>query len=153
MNNIANKNETKTDNSDKIKHYRGDKQRPLLKKRFLELLLHKSVLGNVTKAVEIMGLNRDTVYDWKSKDSEFAACWNRKIQETNDFLADEAENALLNGIRAGNASLIIFTLKNRRPQKWKDRFEHTAKSNETIKYEPSPEFTAFLKKYKEEHKN
>lgn len=131
----------KTDNSDTIKGRRGDKDRPALKKRFLELLLDSNVLGNVSMAAKILGINRDTVYGWRSKDSRFAKYWEKQIQVANDSLADEAENALLKAIQAGNITAIIFTLKKRRPERWGDKIERLV---EEPTHELSPEFSAFL---------
>ncbi len=132
------------DNSDTIKRHKGDTKRPLLKKRFLELLLEEKVLGNVSVAAKILGINRDTVYNWRKKDVKFSKAWEAQIELANGVLADEAENALLNGIRAGNPSLIIFTLKNRRPEKWNDRYANRLKESRTVEHEVSPEFRQFL---------
>lgn len=116
-----------TDNSDTIKRHRGDAKRPILKKRFLELLVNKKILGNVSLVAKILGISRDTIYDWRAKDPAFLEAWKTQIELANGYLADEAENALLNGIRAGNVTLIIFTLKNRRPEKWNIGFNSIRK--------------------------
>lgn len=134
-----------TDNSDTIKRHKGDKQRPTLKKRFLELLLDEKVLGNVSTAAKILGINRDTVYNWRAKDQKFAKDWDDKKEEANFYLVGEAENALLNGIRAGNATLIIFTLNNRRPEKWNDRFNH-ARKKEEVTHKLSQEFVSMIER-------
>ena len=135
----------KSDSSDKIKRYRGDRNRPALKKRFLELLIDDKVLGNVSTAVKILGINRDTVYDWRTKDAMFAKEWDEHTSYANDFLADEAEHKLLEAIRAGNVSAIIFTLKALRPDKWNIQNKSTGKNNETAWHTVSPEFAQIFK--------
>ncbi len=133
-----------TDNSDTIKKNKGDKQRPALKKRFLELLSDEGVLGNVSTATKMLGINRDTVYHWRAKDQKFAKEWEIQIGLTSSLLADEAESALLKGIRAGNASLIVFTLKSRRPERWGDRLNQTRKLEEVPTHTMSSEFASVV---------
>lgn len=138
----------KSDNSDKIKRYRGDRKRPVLKKRFLELLIDDKVLGKVSTAVKLLGINRDTVYDWRTKDATFAKEWDEHTSYANDFLADEAEHKLLEAIRAGNVSAIIFTLKALRTDRWNNQNKPVDKNNETMWHTVSPEFAKAFNLYK-----
>lgn len=144
----------KSDNSDTIKRHRGDVKRPALKKRFLELLVDDRVLGNVSVATRILGINRDTVYNWRAKDNKFAKEWDEQIIIANGELIDEAQNALLKGIKAGNPSLIIFTLKNRDPERWNKQYKRTEESDKTMTHKVSPGFASLIKRtrYGEQNK-
>ena len=123
------------------------------KKRFLELLLDKKVLGNVSTAADLLNVNRNTLYEWRKKDAKFAKTWDERQADADELLADKAENALLGAIDAGNVTAIIFTLKNRRPGKWRDRFEHTGEGGGPIEYEYelSPEFQAAMSQFITRH--
>ena len=102
--------------------------------------------GNVSTASEILGINRNALYEWRTKDKKFATDWDRIKEEANELLVYEAENALLKGIRSGNATLIIFTLKNRDPERWGDKMQHAGKGGSAIEHQHtvSPEFAKFL---------
>lgn len=111
-----------------------------LKATFLELLVHEDVLGNVSYACKKISRSRYTVYEWRSKDKKFADDWDRIKVEADELLADEAENYLLKGIRAGSATLIIYTLNNRRGDRWRARLEHTGEGGGPVEHAVSPEF-------------
>lgn len=58
-----------------------------------------------------------TLYDWKEKYPEISEAL-KKGKEVVDY---EVENALLASALDGNTAAIIFWLKNRRPDKWRDK--------------------------------
>lgn len=60
-----------------------------------------------------------TLYAWKDKYHEFSEAL-KKGKEVVDF---EVENALLNRALTGDTTAQIFWLKNRRPDKWRDKQE------------------------------
>ena len=64
-----------------------------------------------------MGIAVATIYEWKKKYPEFAEAI-KKGKEVVDF---EVENALLTAALDGNVTAMIFWLKNRRPDVWRDK--------------------------------
>jgi hypothetical protein len=66
-----------------------------------------------------LGISIDTFYTYKKKYSEFFEVLKRG-KEVADY---EVENALHKAAVNGNVTAMIFWLKNRKPQAWKDRKE------------------------------
>ena len=64
-----------------------------------------------------MGISYSTLKDWKNKYSAISAAL-KKGKEVVDF---QVENALLSSALEGNTTAQIFWLKNRRPDKWRDK--------------------------------
>lgn len=64
-----------------------------------------------------MGVSYSTLKDWKNKYSAILAAL-KKGKEVVDY---EVENALLSSALEGNTTAQIFWLKNRRPDKWRDK--------------------------------
>lgn len=67
-----------------------------------------------------MGINPATLYDWKRKYAEISEAL-KKGKEIVDY---EVEKALLTKALGGDTTALIFWLKNRRPDKWRDRPEN-----------------------------
>lgn len=68
-----------------------------------------------------MGISPSTLYEWKNKFPEISEAL-KKGKEIVDF---EVENAMLKAIENGNVTAMIFWLKNRQPEKWRDKPEST----------------------------
>ena len=66
-----------------------------------------------------IGINPATLYDWKNKFNKISEAL-KKGKEVVDY---EVENALVKEALSGNVTAIIFWLKNRRPDKWRDKPE------------------------------
>lgn len=64
-----------------------------------------------------MGINKATIYDWKKRFSDISNAL-KKGKEVVDY---EVENALLEKAKGGDVTAMIFWLKNRRPEKWRDK--------------------------------
>lgn len=64
-----------------------------------------------------MGVSYSTLKDWKNKYSAILAAL-KKGKVVVDY---EVENALLSSALEGNTTAQIFWLKNRRPDKWRDK--------------------------------
>lgn len=64
-----------------------------------------------------MGITRKTLAEWKIKYSDIGDTL-KKGKEIVDF---QVENALLSSAFDGNTTAQIFWLKNRRPDKWRDK--------------------------------
>lgn len=64
-----------------------------------------------------MGCSRSTLNDWRNKYPDISNAL-KKGKEVVDY---EVENALLASALAGNVTAQIFWMKNRRPDKWRDK--------------------------------
>lgn len=64
-----------------------------------------------------MGINVATLYRWKNEHDEICAAL-KKGKEIVDF---EVENALCKAALSGNVTAQIFWLKNRKPDKWREK--------------------------------
>lgn len=64
-----------------------------------------------------MGISTGTLYEWKKKFPDISESL-KKGKEVVDF---EVENALLKKALSGDVTAQIFWLKNRRPDKWRDK--------------------------------
>lgn len=98
---------------------------------FLEAL---SETASVVKACEISGLSRRTAYNWRDADTDFAAQWDAALTLGTDALEDEAVRRAHEGtdkpvfykgeicghIREFSDTLLIFMLKARRPEKFRE---------------------------------
>lgn len=75
------------------------------------------------------GISRETLNQWKNKYSDISDTL-KKGKEVVDY---QVENALLSAALEGNTTAQIFWLKNRRPDKWRDKPDETrsARENET----------------------
>lgn len=66
-----------------------------------------------------VGITATTLYEWKKRFSKISEAL-KKGKEVVDY---DVENALLNKALAGDTTAQIFWLKNRRPDKWRDKPE------------------------------
>lgn len=73
-----------------------------------------------------VGVNVATLYQWQNKYHEIREAL-KKGKEIVDY---QVENALLQSALCGNTTAQIFWLKNRRPDKWRDKPEAPEKPKE-----------------------
>lgn len=73
-------------------------------------LTDEQIAGNI-------GINPATLYDWKGKFPEISEAL-KKGKEVVDY---QVENALLLKALCGDVTAQIYWLKNRRPDKWRDK--------------------------------
>lgn len=66
-----------------------------------------------------MGIGVRTLYEWKKKHSQFS----QALKSGKEVVDYAVENALLKKALAGDVGACCFWLKNRRPDKWKDRID------------------------------
>lgn len=66
-----------------------------------------------------LGISRYSFIEYKKQFSDFSNI----LKKTKDFVDGQVENALLQSALAGNTTAQIFWLKNRRPDKWRDKME------------------------------
>ena len=87
----------------------------------LQLLEEWSTQGLYIKDIAAkMGISVTTVYDWMNKNPEIAAA----IKKGRDKSIDMVENALFKSAINGNVTAMIFYLKNRAPERYKDRVDN-----------------------------
>ena len=107
---------------------------------------------SVSDACQAAGIARQRVYEWREDDSDFAAEWNVALDEGTDALEDEAKRRAVDGVdepvfyqgkeiakvKKYSDTLLMFLLKGRRPDKFKDRIAHGGDDNAPpIKHEHS----------------
>lgn len=68
---------------------------------------------------ENLGINQDTFYNYKKKYPEFS----ETLKKGKEIIDYQVENALLKSALEGNVTAQIYWLKNRKPNKWKDKVE------------------------------
>ena len=68
-----------------------------------------------------MGITAKTLYEWKKRYGKICEAL-KKGKEVVDY---QVENALLSAALEGNTTAQIFWLKNRRPDKWRDKPEES----------------------------
>ena len=71
-----------------------------------------------------MGIGVRTLYEWKKKHPQFS----QALKSGKEVVDYAVENALLKKALAGDVGACCFWLKNRRPDKWKDRMEDIMKT-------------------------
>lgn len=64
-----------------------------------------------------IGITVSTFYEWKKKYSEIS----ESLKNGKEVVDYAVENALLSSALEGNTTAQIFWLKNRRPDKWRDK--------------------------------
>lgn len=101
---------------------KGKYQKWLLKENLL--LLEGWARDGLTdeQIAKNIGITLSTFYEWKKKYSDFSESL-KKGKEVVDY---EVENALLSSALEGNTTAQIFWLKNRRPDKWRDKQKEEA---------------------------
>jgi hypothetical protein len=111
-----------------------------LKKRFLE---HFARIGIITRAAEEVGLNRNTIRYWQEHDDQFALAFQLADVQATEVLEAEARRRAVEGVerlkfdrgqpitdpetgepyreREYSDTLLIFLLKARAPEKYRER--------------------------------
>jgi hypothetical protein len=91
--------------------------------------------GNVTAAAKAAKLARTALYEWRAADKRFASAWDAAQELGTDALEDEATRRAAGGtlrgiyhlgkrvgtVREFSDTLLIFLLKARKPDRFKDR--------------------------------
>jgi predicted DNA-binding transcriptional regulator AlpA len=77
------------------------------KETFLKVFDDKG--ANISNTCKSIGISRATFYDWIKKDKKFA----NQIEEIKENLIDYVESQLMENIKKGDTTSIIFFLKTR----------------------------------------
>ena len=114
-----------------------------------------STTGNVTAACRAAKVPRCSAYKHREEDPEFAAAWDEALDEAADRLEEEARRRAVEGVlqkkftKGGEPiidpetgeqyvehvysdTLLTLLLKAHRPEKFRERFEHTGKDGEPL---------------------
>lgn len=91
--------------------------------------------GNVSRACAAISLTRARAYEWRAADRVFAQAWDEAVESGTDELEEEARRRAFSGVdepvfyqgdecgtvRKYSDTLLIFLLKGRRPDKYRER--------------------------------
>ena len=123
---------------------RGDKRRHPKKAAFLAAFRES---GNVTVAAEAARITRQTHYKWLAEDAAYAEEFADANDQAVDRLEEEARRRAIEGVeepvgwyqgsaggtvRKYSDTLLIFLLKGARPDRYRERHEHTGKDGGPI---------------------
>lgn len=75
------------------------------KSKFIELFARKN--ANISETCLAMNMSRQTFYNWKNDDEDFA----KAVDEVQESMIDFAESKLLENIKDNKETSIIFYLK------------------------------------------
>lgn len=84
------------------------------KEQIIDLLKLEKTGGNISLVCKLIGISRQTLYDWRKEDLDFSRAIDFASIEGKIAIADLAEQGLIDRIKAGDTTAIIFTLKNLR---------------------------------------
>ena len=86
--------------------------------------------GLVNESAHVSGVGRATLYRWRDADPEFAAAWEESVDTGTEVLEKVAMKRAVDG----SDTLLIFLLKSRRPEIYRDRaqFEHVGKNGNEL---------------------
>lgn len=102
-----------------------------------------AVNGNVRNACEKSGVARQTAYDRKDKDPEFARAW----QEAVEMACDTLEEAAFNRAKNYSDTLMIFLLKSHRPDKYREKRETKVDLKADVTMKDSPQSVEAQRQY------
>lgn len=128
---------------------KSEQPKKALTKRQRAFLAAYAQLGNITGAAEAANTARTQHYEWMRSSVTYCECFAQAEEEAADRLEAEARRRAVDGveepvfqggkqvgtIRKYSDNLLMFLAKGARPQKFKDRHEHTGANNGPIKTE------------------
>jgi hypothetical protein len=99
------------------------------KKLFIEAFA--SAACNISQGCRKIGITRQTFFNWKAEDPDFA----NAIKEEQDAMVDFAESMLMKKIKAEDNTAIIFFLKCRAKDRgYIERVEHSGPNGSPIRH-------------------
>ena len=141
-------------------------RKPPWKRNFLTYL---SSSGNVSASAEAAGTSRRNAYKARYSSEAFAAKWDEAIAQATDKLELEARRRAVSGvdepiyykgqlvttIKKYSDNLLITLLKAHRPEKFRERFEHTGPDGGPLRidstvHHPDPEVLAEILSVREQ---
>lgn len=115
-----------------------------LKKAFLDAFRET---GNITAAALEVDMSRRTHYRWLDEDEGYTEEFRDALEHASDLLEAEARRRAVDGVdeptgwfqgtpggyvRRYSDTLLIFLLKGARPEKYRERYEHTGKDGKDL---------------------
>lgn len=82
----------------------------------------------ITKAAEAAKIPRQTLYDWRKADQDFAHEWDDAYEQGCDALEEVAQNRAIDK----SDLMLIFLMKGRRPQRYRDNVKHESDIRVTV---------------------
>lgn len=87
-----------------------------------DLCRNGATMQDIAKAI---GISKPTLYKWQRESTLIA----KALSDGKEVADALVENALFTNAISGNVLAQIFWLKNRRPEKWRDKVEHEVKAD------------------------
>lgn len=85
--------------------------------------------GSLTLAAQAAGMSRNALHMWKTEDEDFA----QQIADAIEQGTDRLEDVAIERATSGNSdTMLIFTLKGRRREKWGDKQQVEHSGNVTV---------------------
>jgi len=125
---------------------KDSRSRKVQQKSFLTQL---EQTGNITMACRKAKVARRTIYDWLQKDRQFKSAFDESVKIGIELLEDEAQRRAFHGykkpvyqggslvgyVQEYSDTLLIFLLKGKKPEIYKDRQEVTGKDGGPLQTE------------------
>ena len=140
------------------------KRTPEKEDRFIEALRNGS--GVVLDACQEIGIGRRTAYEWREADPDFRARWEEAVEESTDRLEKEAYRRAHDGcekpiyhqgaecgrVKEYSDTLLIFLMKGRRPEKYRDRYQQeiVGKDGGPVRIESGPDLSKLTVREREQ---
>lgn len=101
----------------------------------------KKTLGVITPAAELVGITRQTHYNWYNDDEEY----HQEIDNIKEMAHDYVESKLYSGIKGGNTAMTIFYAKTQMKKRgYIETFTHQGREDELDRLE-EPELDKQIK--------
>jgi hypothetical protein len=100
------------------------------KKKFLE---HFRVEGNIRQAALAAGIARGNIWRWREHDEQFAQAFRQAELEATEYLEHIAFGRATRSESASDL-LLIFLLKARAPEKYRERVQQEVSGAVTVRY-------------------
>jgi hypothetical protein len=84
--------------------------------------------GNISEAARAAQVSRTAVYAARYKDEAFASDWDDAVENSTDTL----EAIAFKRAKSGSDILLMFLLKSRRPEKYRDRLQVSGDPTEPL---------------------
>lgn len=123
--------------------YKRSPQTGIKQNAFLKAFVE---VGVITAAAEAAGIERTTHYQWLREDPDYPAKFQTAVESANDSLEQEAikrgkegwdepvyqGGKLVGHIRKRSDTLLIFMLKGNKPEKHRERIEHSGEMRQVV---------------------
>ncbi len=105
-----------------------DKERKLNEQMKHQIIGSLQMGADMSIAAKLVGISRAELFRTLKRDPEFAEL----VKEARSFADDNVIRSLYTAAIGGNITAMIFWLKNRKPDEWRDNHELTLKGAELV---------------------